>query len=87
MANDYKEVFPRRPITRPHATIEVDSSGIGGSASASEKTLMLIGKAEGGEPNQVYKLRNYSQAKRTFRSGELLDAIELAWGSNPNYTA
>lgn len=82
-----KDIFPRRPITRPHATIEVDSTGIGGSAGASEKKLMLIGKAEAGEPNAIYPVRNYSQAKRAFRSGDLLDAIELAWGSNPNYTA
>ena len=81
------EPFPRRPITRPHASIEVDTSGIGGSAGSSEKVLCLIGSAEGGEPNTVYQLRNYAQAKRLFRSGELLDAIELAWGSNPNYTA
>ena len=81
------EPFPRRPITRPHASIEVDTSGIGGSAGSSEKVFCLIGSAEGGEPNTVYELRNYAQAKRLFRSGELLDAIELAWGSNPNYTA
>ncbi|AAX92307.1 major tail sheath protein [Staphylococcus phage Twort] len=82
-----KDIFPRRPIQRPHASIEVDSSGIGGSASNSEKILCLIGKAEGGEPNTVYQVRNYAQAKSVFRSGELLDAIELAWGSNPQYTA
>lgn len=81
------EPFPRRPITRPHASIEVDTSGIGGSAGSSEKVLCLIGQAEGGKPNEVVKLRNYAQAKRYFRSGELLDAIELAWGSDPNYTA
>lgn len=82
-----KDIFPRRPIQRPHASIEVDSSGIGGSASTSEKVLCLIGKAEGGEPNTVYQVRNYAQAKAVFRSGELLDAIELAWGSNLQYTA
>jgi hypothetical protein len=81
------EPFPRRPVTRPHATINVDSTGIGKAASRSEKILCLIGQAEGGAPNTVYELRNYAQAKRLFRSGELLDAIELAWGSNPNYTA
>ena len=42
------EPFPRRPITRPHASIEVDTSGIGGSAGSSEKVLCLIGSAEGG---------------------------------------
>ena len=82
-----KDVFPRKPIQRPHTSVEVDTSGIGGSASASEKVLCLIGKADGGEPDTVYELRNYAQAKRVFRNGELLDAIELAWGSNPQYTA
>ncbi|AKA61285.1 tail sheath [Staphylococcus phage Stau2] len=81
------EPFPRRPVTRPHAVINVDSTGIGKSASSSEKILCLIGQAEGGKPDTVYELRNYAQAKRLFRSGELLDAIELAWGSNPQYTA
>ena len=57
-----KEVFPRIPITRPHTEIQVDSSALGGSAGDSEKVLCLIGQAEGGEPNAVYELRNYSQA-------------------------
>ena len=58
-----ESVFPRIPITRPHTEINVDTSGIGGSASSSEKILCLIGQAEGGEPNTVYELRNYSSAR------------------------
>ena len=82
-----ESVFPRIPITRPHTEINVDTSGIGGSASSSEKILCLIGQAEGGEPNTVYELRNYSQAEQVFRSGELVDAIHLAWTTNPQFTA
>lgn len=82
-----ESVFPRIPITRPHTEINVDTSGIGGSASSSEKILCLIGQAEGGEPNTVYELRNYSQAEQIFRSGELVDAIHLAWTTNPQFTA
>lgn len=82
-----ESVFPRIPITRPHTEINVDTSGIGGSASSSEKILCLIGQAEGGEPNKVYELRNYSQAEQVFRSGELVDAIHLAWTTNPQFTA
>ncbi|AVP40283.1 tail sheath [Staphylococcus phage phiSA_BS1] len=82
-----ESVFPRIPITRPHTEINVDTSGIGGSASSSEKILCLIGQAEGGEPNTVYELRNYSQAEQVFRSGELVDAIHLAWTTNPEFTA
>lgn len=82
-----KSVFPRVPITRPHTEINVDTSGIGGVAGSSEKILCLIGQAEGGEPNTVYELRNYSQAEQVFRSGELVDAIHLAWTTNPQFTA
>lgn len=82
-----KSVFPRIPITRPHTEINVDTSGIGGVAGSSEKILCLIGQAEGGEPNTVYELRNYSQAEQVFRSGELVDAIHLAWTTNPQFTA
>lgn len=82
-----ESVFPRIPITRPHTSINVDTSGIGGTAGSSEKILCIIGQAEGGEPNTVYELRNYSQAERVFRSGELVDAIHLAWTTNPTFTA
>lgn len=82
-----ESVFPRIPITRPHTVVNVDTSGIGGVAGSSEKILCLIGQAEGGEPNTVYELRNYSQAEQVFRSGELVDAIHLAWTTNPQFTA
>lgn len=76
------ELFPRRPIDRPHTNIKVDTSAITGTSSGSDKLVMLIGSAKGGQPNTVYKLRNYIQAKQLFREGELLDALELAW--NPS---
>ena len=76
------DVYPKKPVSRPHTQISVDTSGIGGSTSGSDKILMLIGSATGGAPNTVYRVRNYQEAKAVFRSGELLDAIELAW--NPS---
>lgn len=76
------DVYPKKPVSRPHTQISVDTSGIGGSTSGSDKILMLIGSATGGAPNTVYRVRNYQEAKSVFRSGELLDAIELAW--NPS---
>lgn len=81
------DTFPRKKISRPHTSVTVDTSQLSGVAGASEKVLCLIGQAEGGEPNTVYKIRNINQAKRLFRSGELLDAIELAWTGSPNATA
>lgn len=76
------ERFPRKPIERPHTEINTDTSAITGSSSGSDKLVMLVGSAKGGEPGVVYKVRNYIQAKAIFRSGELLDALELAW--NPS---
>lgn len=80
------EIFPRRPVERPHTSITTDTSAITGASSGSEKRLMLIGSAKGGQPNTVYRVRNYIQAKQLFREGDLLDALELAWNpasSNP----
>lgn len=76
------EVFPRRPIVRPHTRIQTDTSAVTGVSSGSDKLVMLVGSAKGGAPNTVYKVRNYIQAKQVFREGELLDALELAW--NPS---
>lgn len=78
------EQYPRKSVARPHTEINVDTSGIGGSSSGSEKILMLVGSAKGGKPNEVYRVRNYPQAKSIFRSGDLLDAIELAWNPSPD---
>lgn len=74
--------FPIKKITRPHTEISVDTSGIGGSSNGSDKVLMLIGSAKGGQPDTVFRFRNYQQAKKTLRSGDLLDAIELAWNAS-----
>lgn len=76
------EQFPRKKVSRPHTEITVDTSGIGGGSSSSDKLLMLVGSAKGGNPNTVYKFRNYQEAKKTLRSGDLLDAIELAWNAS-----
>ena len=58
MAVDYTEAFPKRPTTRPHARVFSDTSAVTGSASDSNKTLTLLGNAEGGQPNTVYRLTN-----------------------------
>lgn len=84
MAVDYIEAFPKRSTTRPHARVYSDTSAVTGSASGSNKTLMLVGNAEGGKPNTVYRLTNMVQAQNIFRSGDLVDAMELAW--NPAMT-
>ncbi|WNM50911.1 tail sheath [Staphylococcus phage Alsa_3] len=81
------EEYPRHKIYRPHTSITVDTTALSGVAGSSDKPLMLIGQANSGKPNTVYKIRNISQAKRYFHSGELLDAIELAWTGAESATA
>lgn len=76
------EYFPNYNVARPRTRIQVDSSALTGSASDSEKTVMLIGSAHSGKPNTVYLVRNLYDAKQIFRGGDLVDAMEMAW--NPS---
>lgn len=78
------EYFPNNTNERPRTRIQIDSSAISGVSSGSDKIVMLVGSANDGKPNTVYKVRNYVQAKDIFKGGELLDALEMAW--NPGRT-
>lgn len=80
--------FPVNAKQRPSTTIEVNTDALAGASSDSDKALMLVGQADGGQPGVVYEIKNYAIAKQTFRSGDLLDAIELAFNpSGDNYSA
>lgn len=76
--------FPNRPVSRPHVSVSIDASGIGGSTDGSAKPLALIGSASGGDPDVVYMFTSYLQAKQVLRSGDLLDAMEMAWNPGPD---
>jgi hypothetical protein len=69
---------------RPRTKINLDASALGSANVASEKPLVLIGSANGGKPGTPIELTNFAQARDTFRGGELLDAIEMAWNPSPN---
>jgi len=69
---------------RPRTEIFLDASSLGAANTRSEKPLVLIGSANGGEPNVPHVISNFAQARELFRSGELLDAIEMAWNPSPN---
>jgi len=69
---------------RPRTEIFLDASSLGAANSRSEKPLVLIGSANGGEPNVPHVISNFAQARDLFRGGELLDAIEMAWNPSPN---
>ncbi|AHJ87051.1 tail sheath [Bacillus phage JBP901] len=69
---------------RPHTEITLNASGLGSANARSEKPLVLIGSATGGQPKVPVELTNFAQAREFFRGGELLDAIEMAWNPSPN---
>jgi hypothetical protein len=69
---------------RPRTEVFLDSSALGSAAATSEKRLVLIGSAQGGEPGRAYDFASFSEARQVFRSGELLDAIQMAWNPSPN---
>jgi len=70
--------------TRPRTRVTLDSSNLGSANVASEKPLILLGSATGGQPHAPQEVTDFSQASNIFRGGELLDAIEMAWNPSPN---
>ncbi|UPI11829.1 hypothetical protein [Bacillus phage SBSphiJ6] len=68
---------------RPRTEVFLDSSNLGAANVASEKPLVLMGSANGGQPHVPHLITNYAQAREMFRGGELLDAIEMAWNPSP----
>lgn len=76
------KIFPNKSTSRPSVSVKVNTDNLVGSASDTAKQLMLIGMARGGEPNKVYKITTYADAKAIFRGGDLLDAIEVALSPN-----
>lgn len=69
---------------RPRTEIFLDASSLGSANQRSEKPLVLVGSANGGQPNVPQVITNFAQAREIFRSGELLDAIEMAWNPSPS---
>ena len=69
---------------RPRTEIFLDASSLGAANTLSEKPLVLIGSANGGQPNVAHVITNFAQARDIFRGGELLDAIEMAWNPSPS---
>lgn len=68
---------------RPRTEVFLDAGSIGSANVRSEKPLVLLGSATGGEPHVPVELTNFAQARENFRSGELVDAIEMAWSPGP----
>lgn len=75
----YEQLYPKTQMTIPHVATYYNEDALAGSASASKKSIGIIGSANSGKPNTVYEISDMIQAKNVFGSGELVDALELAW--------
>lgn len=69
---------------RPRTEVFLDASSLGAANVLSEKPLVLLGSANGGQPHVAQVVTNFAQARDIFRGGELLDAIEMAWNPSSN---
>ena len=78
----YERLFPKFEMSRPHVEVNYDASALRGQSTDSDKSIALIGSAMNGKPNTIYKVTSALQAKKVFGSGDLVDAMQLAW--NPN---
>lgn len=64
---------------RPRTEVFLDSTALGSANAQSEKPVVIIGSATDGKPYEPVELTNLAQARSAFQSGELVDAIEMAW--------
>lgn len=87
VSENMKRIYPKFNDSRPHVETNYDDSALSNSASDSQKNIFMIGSAADGDPTKVYTLNTLSQAKGTFGSGDLVNAMELAWDpSNDSLT-
>ena len=87
VSENMKRIYPKFNDSRPHVETNYDDSALSNSASDSQKNIFMIGSAADGDPTKVYTLKTLSQAKGTFGSGDLVNAMELAWDpSNDSLT-
>lgn len=84
VSDNMKRIYPKFNDSRPHVETNYDDSALSNSASSSPKNIFMIGSASDGDPTKVYTLNTLSQAKGTFGSGDLVNAMELAWDPSNN---
>ncbi|ATG86324.1 tail sheath protein [Lactobacillus phage LpeD] len=84
VSENMKRIYPKFNDSRPHVETNYDDSALSNSASNSDKNIFMIGSASDGDPTKVYTLKTLSQAKGTFGSGDLVNAMELAWDPSNN---
>lgn len=75
--------FNGRWLAHPGAYSRVDAENMVSKIGLGGKVVVMIGECTGGKPEEVLWFNNPSAAKKVLKSGELLDAMELAWSPTP----
>lgn len=71
--------FNGRLLTTPTVASLIDDSAMANQNAAMAMNLAIIGRADGGQPQYVYKFQSPEDAKNVLKGGELLTAIEKAF--------
>jgi hypothetical protein len=73
------QYFNGRFLVQPQASVFVDDSRLANLNPTAANTLAIVGDCSAGVPKQAVQITDPNQARRVFRSGNLLDAILLAF--------
>lgn len=76
--------FNGQIFVRPTVATFVDDSRLVGPNAASGLTIGMLGSALGGKPQTALSFTSAREARRVLRGGELLEAIERAYGPGVN---
>lgn len=75
--------FNGRWLTHPGAYSKVDAEEMVRKTGVGGKIIVMLGEARGGKPEEVLWFNNPATAKAILKSGDLLDAMNLAWSPTP----
>jgi hypothetical protein len=73
------QYFNGKFLVQPQASVYVDDSRLANLNPGAANTLAIVGTCTGGVPQQAVLITDPNQARRVFRSGDLLDAALLAF--------
>ena len=78
------QTFDGQSFIRPQVVSRIDDSRLVGPNQSSAISLAILGIGLGGQPNTALEFTSARDARRTLRGGELLTAVERAYGPGAN---
>ena len=78
------QTFDGQSYIRPQVVSRIDDSRLVGPNQTNAITVAIIGIGTGGKPNTALEFTSARDARRALRGGELLAAVERAYGPGAN---